>query len=127
MRATSTPSGTSPDTLTSVLLGARILRNERQVAVALVDIEAVADDELGWNAEPDVFQIGFDLLQPFFDEQRAHFERRGTARLQVLAQVRERQSGVDDVFDDQHVPVGEIEVEVFHDAYDAARARRRSV
>ena len=81
----------------------------------------------GGMREADVLQVGVDLLQAFLHEQRAHFERRGIARAQVLAQVREREAGVDDVFDDQHVAIGEIEVEVLHDANDAARARRRSV
>ena len=77
--------------------------------------------------EPDVLEVGIDALQPFLHEQRAHFERRGIAGAQVLAQVREREAGVDDVLDDQHVAIGEIEVEVLHDPHDTARARRRPV
>ena len=82
---------------------------------------------VGRDAEADVLQVGLDLLQPFLDEQRAHLERRRPARLQVLAEVREREAGVDDVLDDQHVAVGEVEIEVLHDAHDTARARRRPV
>ncbi len=46
---------------------------------------------------------------------------------QVLAEVREREPGVDDVLDDQDVPVGEIEIEILHDAHDTARTRGGSV
>ena len=46
---------------------------------------------------------------------------------EVAAQVREREAGVDDVLDDEHVAVGEVEIEVLHDADDAARARGRAV
>ena len=100
---------------------------EGQVAVALADVEPVADDEVRRDPEARRTQVELDLLQAFLHEQRAHLERRRARAAQVLAQVREREAGVDDVLDDQHVAVGEVEVEVLHDADDAARARGRPV
>src|SRR6185369_6731548 len=46
---------------------------------------------------------------------------------QRLAEVGEREPRVDDVLDQQHVTVGEIEVEVLHDPDDAAGAGGRAV
>src|ERR1043166_6943161 len=91
-----------------------VLGDIRQVAVALPHVEAVADHEPVGNPESDVLQVGIDPLQPFLHQQRADLERGGMARPEVLAQVREREPGVDDVLDDQHVPVGEVDVEVLH-------------
>src|ERR1043165_9615995 len=63
-----------------------VLGDERQVAIALPHVEAVADHESVGNPETDVFQVGIDPLQPFLHQQRAHFERGGIARPEVLAQ-----------------------------------------
>ena len=43
----------------------------REVAVALGDVEPVADDELGRDAEALVGQIEIDRLQPVLDEEGA--------------------------------------------------------
>ena len=56
---------------------------------------------VGRDAEAHVLQVELDALQPFLHQQRAHLERRRPARREVLAQVRERETGVDDVLDDQ--------------------------
>src|SRR5579862_3860990 len=104
-----------------------VLGDEREIAVALPDVEAVSDHEPVGYTEADVLEIRVDALQSFLHEQRADLERRGVAGPQVLAQVRESETGVDDVFHDQHVPVGEIDVEVLHDPHDAAGARRGAV
>src|SRR4051794_14006210 len=88
-----------------------------QVAVALGYIQSVADHELGWDLEPDVPEIGITALQPLLHEEGAHLDARGLAGLQVLAQVGEGEAAVDDVLDDDHVSVGEVEIEVLHDPY----------
>src|SRR5215216_6350565 len=98
-----------------------------QVAVPLADVEAVTDHEVGWDPKPDVAQVEVVALEPFLHEQSAHLERRRSARGQVLPQVREREAGVDDVLDDQHVAAAEVDLEVLLDADDAARARGRPV
>ncbi len=79
--------------------------NRVEVAVALVDVEAVAHDEVRGDREADVLQRLFDALLALFQEQRADLQAPGAARAEVLAQVVERESGVDDVFDDQNVTV----------------------
>ena len=52
---------------------------------------------------------------------------RGLARLEVAQQVLERQPGVDDVLDDQHVAALDRRVEVLEDPHDARGLRRRAV
>ena len=76
-----------------------------QVPVPLVDVEAVADDEVGRDPEPHVAQV-----QPFgvgrsSRTSSAHTSRLAGARAsEVPAQVREGEAGVDDVLDEEHVP-----------------------
>src|SRR4051812_11720908 len=106
---------------------ARVLRDEGQVPVALVDIEPVPDDESVGDRETHVFQFRVDALEPFFHEQGAHLERGGGARAGGLAQVPEGGAGINDVLDDEDVPIGEGGIEILHDADDATRAGGGSV
>src|SRR5262245_58894193 len=62
----------------------------RQVAVVLVRIEAVADDEDVGNGETDVVEREIGRALARLGEQRAHAERGGVARLEVAQQIRER-------------------------------------
>src|SRR5256886_6489060 len=112
--------GTAP--VTSPCQQAGVLVDRGQVAVPLADVEPVADDEVGWDPEPDVAQVEVVALEPFLQEQRAHLERRRPARREVLPQVGQREAGVDDVLDDQDVAAGEVDLEVLLDANDAAGA-----
>jgi hypothetical protein len=45
-----------------------------EVAIALAHVEAVAHDEVGRDPEPDVAEIQFGLLEPLFDQERAHLQ-----------------------------------------------------
>ena len=101
--------------------------NRVEVAVALVDVEAVAHDEVRRDREADVLERLFDALLALFEQQRADLEALGAARAEVLAQVVEREPGVDDVLDDQHVAAEQVDVEVLHDAHDAAGLGRGAV
>src|SRR5262249_10332046 len=85
----------------------------REVPVALVQVEAVADEELVGDGEADV-PNGEILDQPAVRtvEQRDGGERRGRTECERLAQVVERQARVDDVLDDHDVPAGDLRVEV---------------
>ena len=47
--------------------------------------------------------------------------------LERRAQVREREPGVDDVLDDEHVPPRDVDLEVLEDPHDARRVGRRAV
>ncbi len=55
-------------------VGAGVLGDEAEVAVPLVHVEAVSEHEHRRDAEPDVFEVELDALQPLFHQQRAHFE-----------------------------------------------------
>src|SRR5688572_27383107 len=73
---------------------------EAQVPESLLEVEAVAHDEFRADPEALVTDRDRDALPSFLREQRAHLERRRTARAQVPQQVVQRETGVDDVLDD---------------------------
>ena len=91
-----------------------------ELAVALADVEAVAHYEVGRDLEAYVAQVEVFVLAALPYEQGAHFETGGVAGLEVLAEVVEGQAAVDDVFHQDHVSAGEVEVEVFDDPHHAA-------
>jgi hypothetical protein len=85
----------------------------REVPVALVEIEAVTHEELVRHGEPDVVHreiLHEAAVRPV--EQRDGGERRGRAERKRLAEVVERQTGVDDVLDDDDVTAGDLGVEI---------------
>ena len=90
-----------------------------QVAVALGDVEAVADDEIGRDGEADVAQVELDPLLALLHQQGAHLEALGLAGEEVAAQVVQREPAVDDVLDHEDVAPVEVGVEVLDDAHDA--------
>src|SRR5207302_8117999 len=77
-----------------------------EVAVALGEVEAVAEDELvldGKADEPD--RSGHDATGGLV-QQGAHLERTRAAALELAEDVREREAGVDDVLDQHHLLTG---------------------
>src|SRR3954447_16627989 len=98
-----------------------------QVAVALVVVQAVADDEGVRDVEADVLHVDRHLLGLRLAEQREDLDRGWAARVQVRHQPREGQSGVDDVLDDQHVAAADVGVEVLEDPHDAGGLRAGAV
>src|SRR5690606_8071234 len=83
-------------------------------------VEPVADDEVVGDGEPHVAQVGIDLLEAFAQQQGADLEAGRAAGREVLAQVVEGEPGVDDVLDEEDVAARQVDVEVLHDAHDAA-------
>ena len=73
----------------------------------LVGVEAVPDDEAVGDLEAHVAACDVDLAPVGLGQQRADLERGRPARRQAAEQVRERQPGVDDVLDDEHVAAGD--------------------
>jgi hypothetical protein len=84
-----------------------------QVAVALIQVEAVADEQLVRDREADITH-GQVLDEPPVRpvEQRHRGEGAGGAEGERLAEVVERQAGVDDVLDDDDVAAGDLRVEI---------------
>ena len=79
-----------------------------QVAPALVEVEAVADEELVGDGEADVVDREvFDQAAIGPVEQRDDAQARRLAQAEQLAEVVQRQAGVDDVLDEQHVEPGD--------------------
>src|SRR5436190_2573361 len=98
-----------------------------QIAVALAEIEPVADHEPVRDLEADVAHRHVDLAPGRLRHQGAHLEARRLPRLQVAHQVREREAGVDDVLDDEHVAAFDVDVEVLEDPDDPGRIGRGAV
>ncbi len=68
-----------------------------------------------------------NLLDARLPQQRRDFERCRLARREVLQQVLERESGVDDVLDEQHVHPIEIVIKVLQDPHDPGGLGRGAV
>src|SRR5919197_3771303 len=98
-----------------------------QIAVPLGEIEPVADHEPVRDLEADVADGNIDLAPAGLGQEGADLEARGLTRLEVAEQVRERQPRVDDVLDDEHVAVLDVDVEVLEDADDARGVGRCAV
>ena len=95
-----------------------------QASIALVEVEAVADEELVGHREADVAD-GQVADEPAVGavEQGDGVEARRAAQRERLAQVVQRQAGVDDVLDEQDVPAGDPEVEVLQEPDPRLAAR----
>jgi hypothetical protein len=89
-----------------------------QVAVALVEVEAVADEELVRHREADVANrqvVDEASVRPV--EERDRGERGRLAERKRAADVVQRQPGVDDILDEQDVAAGDREVEILDQSY----------
>jgi hypothetical protein len=89
----------------------------RQVPVALADVEAVTDEELVGHGEAHIAN-GQILDEPAVRpvEEGDNSQRGGAAQGERLAEVVQREAGVDHVLDDQDVAAGELLVEVLEQA-----------
>jgi hypothetical protein len=85
----------------------------RQVAVPLVQVESVADEQLVGDREADVGDRQV-LDEPSVRtvEERDDGERLRPTEAKRLAEIVEREPGVDDVLDDQHVAPLDLRVEI---------------
>jgi hypothetical protein len=96
----------------------------RQVPVPLGDVEAVADEELVGDGEPDVADGEIlDEAAVRAIEERDDREGAGLAQPERLAEIVERQAGIDDVLDEQDVAMCDLGVQVLQEA-DARVAAR---
>ena len=100
----------------------------RQVAPALVQVEAVADEELVGHGEADVVDRQI-LDEPAIRavEQCDHAQAGRVAEAELLAEVVQRQPGVDDVLDEQDVEPGQRNRRVLQDPHTGVPAGRGSV
>jgi hypothetical protein len=94
----------------------------RQVAVALLEIEPVAHEQLVGDREAHVAD-GHVLHEAAIRavEERHRGERGRVAQRERLAEVVERQARVDHVLDDQDVAAGDLRVQILEEA-DAGMA-----
>jgi hypothetical protein len=89
----------------------------RQVPEPLLEVEAVADEQLVRHGETDVAhgQV-VDETPVRAVEQRHDRERSRRTKGEGAAQVPQREAGVDDVLDDEDVAARELDVEVLQEA-----------
>src|SRR3954465_10726648 len=87
-----------------------------EVAVALGEIEPVAENELVVDLESDVSHRCRHDAPDRLVQQRAHLQPAGPPVAQLAQDVGEGEAGVDDVLDQDDVAVADVGVEVFHDA-----------
>jgi hypothetical protein len=98
----------------------------RKVPVALGDVEAVADEKLVRDREADVADgqvLDQAAVRPV--EEGHDGKGRGLAEPQRLAEVVEGEPRVDDVLDDQHVPMRDFGVEILEQPDPSVTARVR--
>jgi len=101
-----------------------------QVPETLVQVEPVADEEFVGDSEADVADREILDEPPVGPvEQRHGRKRRRRAQGEGLAEVVQRQAGVDDVLDDDDVPARDLAVQILEqpDARMAALVRARGV
>src|SRR3989442_2762745 len=99
----------------------------RQVAILLGEVEAVADDEPIGNLEADVLDLHVDLPPRRLTQQAGRPQRLWTARAEDILQIRERETGVDDVLDDDDALAVEGRIEIFEETHLAGAGRALGV
>ena len=89
----------------------------RQIAVAFLEIESVAHEQLVGHREPHVTD-GHVLHEPAIGavEERHRGERGRVAERECLAEVVQRQASVDHVFHDQDVAAGDLRIQILEEA-----------
>jgi len=75
----------------------------RQISVALGVVHAVTDDEEVGNGEADIIRVDFLNAAGGLVKQRGNAQGFGVLLHEELAQIGEREAGVEDVFDDQDI------------------------
>src|SRR6185295_19353429 len=96
-------------------------RNVPQITVELLKVESAADHESIRNLEAS--KIDRDLHDAAYGaiEERADSQRPGAAAGQRLQEIARCETGIDDVFDQQHVFVLNRLVQILGDAHHALR------
>jgi hypothetical protein len=93
-----------------------------EMAPLFGDVHAVSHQPRGGYRKAPVGDGDVDEVLGGVDEQRAHLDAGRAARFNVLYQIAQREAGAHDVFHDQHVLAGDIDVQVFGDAHHAGVA-----
>lgn len=102
-------------------------RDEGEIAITLVVIEAITDHELIRDIETNVFRRDLDFRRLRLSQDREDLHTLRTTRFEVGFQPRECQSSIKDVFDDQDLSSSHILIEVFEDPHHATRFRSRAI
>ncbi len=85
----------------------------RQVAIPLIQIEAVADDEDVVDGEAQVVDGNFDFAGRRFVQKCTELDGSGAAKSEEIQDRTQRVAGIDDVFDQQDVASAYRHLDVF--------------
>src|SRR5258705_12662732 len=97
--------------------------NERQIAVTLSEVEAIADDKVIGNLESEIVDLHV-LFTPFkLIEQSRQLNAGRPPGFKILQQIRKSQTSINDVFHHEYVATFDGHVQIFHDAHFARGAR----
>src|SRR6266550_6076860 len=91
--------------------------NVREVSVLLAIVQPVSNHEFVFDGESDVFHFDIDLPAGRLAQKTRRAQAPRRARAQDVLQVGQRQSRIDDVFDNQHVAPLERAVEILEDLH----------
>src|SRR6266576_6460086 len=105
------------------VLGILQYRYEWQVAVALGEVEPVADDKVIGDLETKIIDIDVLFAPLKFIEQRHQLNTGGATRFEICQQVGKGQTSVNDVLDYEYVATFYGHVQILHYADFAGRAR----
>src|SRR6266849_6858953 len=97
------------------------------VAIFLREVEAVSDDELRLDREPDVVRGERHFSRFWFVEKRGGLHGRSTAALDVAEDFAHRKAAIDDVFHDQDRAAAHVELRLLQNGHDTRRILLRSV
>ena len=75
------------------------------------------------NLKSEIVDFDFAFASLVFVQQRDEFYTRGAARFQICEQIRERQSGIDNIFNDDNVAGLDWDIKVLKDAHFTGGSR----
>ena len=101
--------------------------DERQMAELAGIVETVSDDEFVLDLEADIFDLDVDLPPARLAQQARGSQALRVSRSEHVLEIVQRQTGVDDVFDDNDVAALQRGVEVLEKPHLAGALRRGAV
>src|SRR5579864_5439801 len=95
--------------------------NVFQIAIVLIVIQTIAHHKFVGDREADIIRL--DILNPArrLVEQRGNFQRLRLALLQHATQIAEREAGIENVLDENHVQTFDAGVEILVEAHLSRR------
>ena len=84
----------------------------RQIPVLLAVVESISDHETILDREANIIDLHVNLASRWLAEKTSRPQRERPSSAQNVLEIRQRETGVDDVFDNDDVPSGECRIEI---------------